>query len=69
MKGVVRIVSLGLALAPALAACHRTPPAEDTRPGVDTELRREQDCADPQWKAANLGLWYNLCQKGGAASQ
>lgn len=27
-----------------------------------TEFRRERDCADPQWKAANLGLWYNLCE-------
>jgi hypothetical protein len=33
-------------------------------PGHDqrTELRRESDCDNPQWKAANLGLWYNVCR-------
>jgi hypothetical protein len=31
--------------------------AADTR----SELRREQDCSNPQWKAANPGLYYNLC--------
>ncbi|HUB96219.1 MAG TPA: hypothetical protein VL993_09895 [Stellaceae bacterium] len=27
-----------------------------------TEIRREQDCANTAWKAANLGLWYNVCR-------
>jgi len=50
-------------VAPMLCGCsHKNvsasvPPDNDAR----TELRREQDCADPQWKAANLGLWYNVC--------
>lgn len=25
-------------------------------------LRRQQDCASPQWKAAHEGLWYNVCR-------
>lgn len=25
-------------------------------------LRRQQDCANPQWKAAHEGLWYNVCR-------
>jgi hypothetical protein len=52
-----------LILAPLLCGCSHseshaaTTVSHDTR----TELRREQDCADPKWKAANLGLWYNVC--------
>ena len=49
-------------LAPLLFGCGRRgtdlPAAgHDSR----TELRREQDCANSQWKAANLGLWHNVC--------
>ena len=25
------------------------------------ELKRE--CADPQWKEKNLGLWYSVCRQ------
>jgi hypothetical protein len=38
--------------------------ADDPQHDVRTENRREQDCTDPQWKAANLGLWYNICSGG-----
>ncbi|HUZ71856.1 MAG TPA: hypothetical protein VMU87_02615 [Stellaceae bacterium] len=31
-----------------------------------TELRREQDCANKTWKAAHLGLWYNVCRTNDA---
>lgn len=51
-----------LALAPLLSGCGKTTPAQDPQHDQRTEVRREQDCANPQWKAANLGLWYNLCQ-------
>lgn len=51
-----------LTLAPLLAACAHTNPADDPQHDFRTEARREQDCADTAWKAANLGLWYNLCQ-------
>jgi hypothetical protein len=50
-----------LALGPLLAACGKTVPSEDPQHDAQTEAQREQDCADPQWKAANLGLWYNIC--------
>lgn len=50
-----------LALGPLLSGCGKAMPAQDPQHDQRTEARREQDCADPQWKAANLGLWYNLC--------
>ncbi len=34
---------------------------DDPQHDRQTEAQREQDCADPAWKAANLGLWYNIC--------
>lgn len=51
-----------LVLAPPLSGCGKTTPAQDPQHDQRTEARREHDCADPQWKTANLGLWYNLCQ-------
>ncbi len=36
--------------------------ATDQIPGADQDSeRRRVDCFDLQWKAAHLGLWYNLC--------
>ncbi|HEY3917751.1 MAG TPA: hypothetical protein VGL83_08150 [Stellaceae bacterium] len=51
-----------LALGPLLGGCGKAIPSDDPLHDIRTEARREQDCADPQWKAANLGLWYNLCE-------
>ncbi|MGH7091036.1 MAG: hypothetical protein ACREFQ_19220 [Stellaceae bacterium] len=54
-----------LAIIAALAGCHGASPVlPSATPGhnAQTELRRERDCANPQWKAANLGLWYNVCR-------
>ena len=53
-----------LALAPLLGGCGHDDVSADPQHDVRTEARREQDCANPSWKAANLGLWYNLCQTG-----
>lgn len=58
-----RVLAGMLALvAPLLSGCGKTLPSENAQHDVRTEARREQDCANPQWKADNLGLWYNLCQ-------
>lgn len=51
-----------LALGSLLSACGPTMPGSNPKNDLKTEARREQDCANPKWKAANLGLWYNLCQ-------
>jgi len=52
-------------LTPLLSACSKKGPADDPQEDQRTELQREQDCGDPQWKAANLGLWYNICKGNG----
>ena len=51
---------LGLLALTALSGC-KDSVVDDPRHDRQTEAQREQDCADPQWKAANLGLWYNIC--------
>jgi hypothetical protein len=25
-------------------------------------VRQQKDCADPEWKAAHLGVWYSVCR-------
>jgi hypothetical protein len=63
MRGTVRIL-LFLFVAPLVGACSHKQALPSEAAGHDrqTELRRQQDCADPDWKAANLGLWYNVCR-------
>lgn len=56
------VVAGVLALGPLLSACGKTMPSENPQHDAQTEEQREKDCADPQWKAANLGLWYNICE-------
>jgi hypothetical protein len=43
-----------------LSGCKDAPTA-NAEHDVQTEATREQDCTNPDWKAANLGLWYNIC--------
>jgi hypothetical protein len=55
---------LGLLLPTVLGGlngCHKDSVANNPQHDRQTEAQREQDCADPQWKAANFGLWYNIC--------
>jgi hypothetical protein len=51
---------LALPLFAVLAGCHDSM-TQNAQHDAQTEAAREQDCANPQWKAANLGLWYNIC--------
>lgn len=52
-------------LAPLLGGCgdheSKSPALGSAAADAQSELRREQDCASAQWKAANPGLYYNLC--------
>ncbi|MGH7032450.1 MAG: hypothetical protein ACREFL_01810 [Stellaceae bacterium] len=54
-----------LALAPLLAGCghsaSKSAEVGSAAGDAQSELRREQDCANAEWKAANPGLYYNLC--------
>ena len=64
-----RVESLGMksilivfCLAASLAACSSSgggPTAEERK---QEDSRQQHDCADPQWKAAHLGLWYSVCR-------
>lgn len=51
---------LALTAVSGLSGC-KSSPADDPQHDRQTEAAREQDCANPDWKAANLGLWYNIC--------
>jgi hypothetical protein len=53
--GLLAFIALG-----GLSGC-KSSPADDPQHDRQTDAARDQDCADPQWKAANLGLWYNIC--------
>ena len=55
-----KLLGLGLLALVALSGC-KSSPADDPQHDRQTDAARDQDCADPQWKAANLGLWYNIC--------
>lgn len=57
----LRLVLLLATALGGLNGCHKDSVADNPQHDLQTEARREQDCADPQWKAANLGLWYNIC--------
>jgi hypothetical protein len=66
MRRQGKIIGLGMLVLPmlvGLSGC-KSSPADDPRHDAQTEAAREHDCADPQWKAANLGLWYNICSGG-----
>ena len=52
-------------LVPLLGACSKKGPVDDPQEDQRTEAQREHDCGDPQWKADNLGLWYNICKGNG----
>lgn len=62
MKRLIMIAGAFALFAPLLSGCGNSMPSQDPQHDARTEARREQDCDNPQWKAANLGLWYNLCQ-------
>ncbi len=62
---MLRVAPLAtLILAPLLVSCHSAAQAARPSHDVRTELRREQDCANPKWKTDNLGLWENVCPSG-----
>jgi hypothetical protein len=56
----------------ALSACSSSDSkttASDSKTTVDPAasaaeeaVRQQKDCADPEWKAAHLGVWYSVCR-------
>ena len=59
-----RLSLLAFTLLGGLSGCHKDSVTANPQHDRQTEVRREEDCADPQWKSANLGLWYNICSGG-----
>ncbi|HKM72642.1 MAG TPA: hypothetical protein VJX94_21705 [Stellaceae bacterium] len=52
-----------LALLIVVAACSSsTTPVPSSDPQASAALLKK-DCADPQWKEENLGLWYSVCRQ------
>jgi PBP1b-binding outer membrane lipoprotein LpoB len=57
----VRAVLIVLAAAMLMAGCADDPPPPASSTSSADILKR--DCADPQWKQQNLGLWYSVCRQ------
>ena len=43
-----------------LAGCSDSTPVAPT---TESAAMVEKNCADPQWKDKNLGLWYSICRR------
>jgi hypothetical protein len=62
-RGGTLVRSAILALLVAVAACSSsTTPVPPSDPQASAALLKK-DCADPQWKEDNLGLWYSVCRQ------
>jgi len=59
--GRVRAALLMLAVLATAGGCSDDKPATSGSTISPEELKRE--CADPQWKEKNLGLWYSVCRQ------
>ena len=58
----MKLSLIALCLLAGLAACSSSgggPTAEERK---QEDTRQQHDCADTQWKAAHLGLWYSVCR-------
>ena len=49
-------------LAMFLAACSDATPVAPAS-ATESAAMVEKNCADPQWKDKNLGLWYSVCRQ------
>jgi hypothetical protein len=63
MKGEGRVRAAFLVVAAVVLAsgCSDDKPASTSSTISPEALKRE--CADPQWKEKNLGLWYSVCRQ------
>ena len=51
----------------ALSACSSSGgDAADPDAAAKEAVRQQKDCADPEWKAAHLGVWYSVCRPNAA---
>jgi hypothetical protein len=60
--GAAMRVGVLVLLAMALAACSDPTPVAPAS-ATESAAMVEKNCADPQWKDKNLGLWYSVCRQ------
>lgn len=58
----IRVLSTVGALTVLLGWCSDDKPVA-TAPQAASEATLKKDCADPQWREQNLGLWYSVCRR------
>jgi hypothetical protein len=56
-------LALSLMIALMLGACSGSGKFVPVPGDANSEQHLRQDCANPNWKEQNLGLWYSLCRK------
>jgi hypothetical protein len=64
-RAVRRAFLCGLLAATAIlaAGCSDDKPAITPQSEASSDAILRRDCANPQWKKENLGLWYSVCRK------
>jgi hypothetical protein len=45
------------------AGCSDDKPTITKQSEASSDAILKRDCASPQWKQQNLGLWYSVCRK------
>jgi hypothetical protein len=45
------------------AGCSNDKPAITAQSEASSDAILQRDCASPEWKKENLGLWYSVCRK------
>ena len=51
------------AAATLVAGCSDDKPTITAKSEASSDAILQRDCASPQWKQENLGLWYSVCRK------
>jgi len=51
-----------IVIAALLANCSDSTPVAPPS-ATESAAMVEKNCADPQWKDKNLGLWYSVCRR------
>jgi hypothetical protein len=62
---MARLLAMALLL-PLLAACSNGPSGIDSTKDQAEAALQQKNCSDPKWKAAHLGIWYNVCRPNDA---
>ena len=59
----MRAVFFVLAVAVLASGCGSRDQPLPTASKASSEEILKRDCADPQWREQNLGLWYSVCRQ------